>query len=179
MPAITKDGLAMMRWGLIPAWAKDEKIGYKMINARAETLYEKPMWKGIVKKNRCLIPANGFFEWQKREDGKQPYYIHMPSNELFSFAGLWECWSHDDKVWNTFTNITTLPNVEMEQIHNRMPVILDRISEHEWLFSDDKDVQIQMLVPLPDGSLRMHEVSKSVNLVKNNDGTLITPANSK
>src|SRR5689334_19370469 len=103
MPVITKDGLQIMRWGLIPVWAKDEKIGYKMINARAESIFEKLMWKGIVKRNRCIIPANGFYEWQKRDDGKQPFYIHLPKDELFAFAGIWETWKHDGKEWHTYS----------------------------------------------------------------------------
>lgn len=179
MPVITKDGLVVMRWGLIPAWAKDENIGYKMINARAETIYDKPMWKGIVKRNRCLIPANGFYEWQKRADGKQPFYIHLPDDELFAFAGLWETWKNDDKTWQTYTIITTSPNKEMEQIHDRMPVILSRDEEQEWLYSDDKEVQEEILNPLADKSLVMHEVSKDVNVVKTNVEALILPINSQ
>jgi len=178
MPVITKNGLEIMRWGLIPKWAKDEKIGYKMINARAETLYDKPMWKGIVKKQRCLIPANGFYEWQKRADGKQPFYIHLPGDELFAFAGLWEAWSHNDKVWNTYTIITTSPNAEMEPIHDRMPVILNRDEEQEWIFAENKELHEGILHPLPDSTLEMHEVSKDVNVVKVNAETLILPMNS-
>lgn len=179
MPVITKNGLEIMRWGLIPSWTKDEKIGYKMINARAETIYEKPIWRGIVKKQRCLIPANGFYEWQKREDGKQPFYIHLPDDELFAFAGLWESWNHDGKAWNTYTIITTSPNTEMESIHDRMPVILSRDEEQDWLFSDERDVQEGLLNPLGDRALEMHEVSKEVNIVKTNVDTMILPTNSK
>lgn len=179
MPVITKDGLQIMRWGLIPAWAKDEKIGYKMINARAETIFEKPMWKGIVKKNRCLIPANGFYEWKKVSDGKQPYYIHLPDEKLFAFAGIWEAWKHDGVEWHTYSIITTSPNGEMENIHDRMPVILEEEEEQDWLFADDQSTYEKFLNPLPDNSLRMHEVSKDVNVVKINRKELIGPVNSQ
>lgn len=173
MPVITTDGLQIMRWGLIPAWAKDEKIGFKMINARAETVFEKPMWKGIIKRNRCLIPANGFYEWKKQGDEKLPYYIHLSDEELFAFAGIWETWKHEGSEWNTFTILTTAPNSEMESIHDRMPVILDKSEEEDWLFAKDPGVYGSLLNSLPDNSLEMHEVSKEVNTVKVNNAVLI------
>ena len=178
MPVITSEGLDLMRWGLIPAWAKDEKIGYKMINARAETIFDKPMWKGIVKRSRCIIPANGFYEWQKRDDGKQPFYIHLPDEQLFSFAGIWETWKHEDKEWHTYSIITTSPNKEMEQIHDRMPVILSEKNEMDWIFASSQEDMEHLLKPLADNSLQMHEVSKDVNVVKTNNDKLILPINS-
>lgn len=179
MPVITTDGLQIMRWGLIPSWAKDEKIAYKMINARAETVFEKPMWKGIIKRNRCLIPANGFYEWKKQGGSKQPYFIHLPNEELFAFAGIWETWKHEGAEWNTYTILTTTPNNEMESIHDRMPVILDKNEEEDWLFSEERDIYGTFLDPLPNNSLEMHEVSKDVNIVKINNESLIGSLNSK
>lgn len=179
MPVITEDGLQLMRWGLIPVWAKDEKIGYKLINARSESLFEKPMWKGIVKKKRCLIPANGFYEWQKQEDGKHPFYIHPNDEEIFSFAGIWETWSHDGKDWNTYSIITTEPNKEMEKIHNRMPVILHRDDESQWLSAADQSEIEALLLPYQDNGLDIFEVSKDVNVVATNNKALIGPLSSK
>lgn len=113
MPVVTENGLLMMRWGLIPKWAKDEKIGYKLINARSETIFDKPMWKGIVKQRRCLVPANGFYEWKRGEDGKEPYFIHPKDQSMYAFAGIWESWNHDGNEIHTYTILTTTPNKEM------------------------------------------------------------------
>ena len=179
MPVMTNEGLEVMRWGLIPKWAKDEKIGYKLINARSETEFEKPMWKGIVKRNRCLVPANGFYEWQKRDDGKQPFYIHFPDERIFSFAGIWETWQHEGKEWHSYTILTTSPNKEMEPIHDRMPVILHPEDEAQWLAADtEEDIRV-LLAPLENGALETYEVSADVNTVRVNDKTLIGPLNSK
>jgi len=179
MPVYTAEGLDRMRWGLIPSWAKDEKIGYKLFNTRSETVYEKPMWKGIVKRNRCLIPANGFYEWKKSDDGKTPFYIHLPDEKLFSFAGIWETWKHEGKEWQTFSIMTTTPNKEMANIHDRMPVIIDRSDYDMWLSADDQSDIEALLQPIKDGSLVMHEVSKDVNTVKTNNDELLKPINSK
>lgn len=179
MPVVTNEGLEVMRWGLIPRWAKDEKIGYKLINARSETVFEKPMWKGIIKRNRCLVPANGFYEWQKRDGGKQPFYIHFPDEHIFSFAGIWETWLHEGKDWHTYSILTTSPNEEMESIHDRMPVILHPEDEAQWLAADtEEDIQV-LLVPLEDGELETYEVTPEVNTVRVNDETLIRPMNSE
>ncbi len=179
MPVGTADGLEMMRWGLIPAWAKDEKMGYKLFNTRSETVFEKPMWKGIVKRNRCLVPANGFYEWKKTEAGKIPQYIHLPDEKLFSFAGIWETWKHKGQDWHTFSIMTTTPNEEMTPIHDRMPVIVDREDYAMWLNADTEDEINALLQPLPNGTLQIHEVSPDVNIVKNNSEELIGPINSK
>jgi len=179
MPVITQDGLQMMRWGLIPPWAKDEKIGYKLINARSETIFEKPMWKKAVTHRRCLIPANGFYEWQKNSDGKKPFYIHMRNEELFSFAGIWETWKHEGQEWNTYSILTTQPNNEMKSIHDRMPVILHKEDEAQWLEADtEHDISV-LLEPYTNGVLDTYEVSSEVNTVKVNNKTLIGPMNSK
>lgn len=175
MPVITRDGLVLMRWGLIPRWAKDEKIGYKMINARSESVFEKPTWKGLIKSKKCLIPVNGFYEWQKTADGKQPFYIHPKDKGLMAFAGLWETWTHEGKDWHTYTILTTSPNKEMGSIHDRMPVILHREDESQWLNADTQGDIEALLRPIEDGSLEMYEVSKEVNTARTNEKSLLEP----
>lgn len=178
-PVITQDGLELMKWGLIPRWAKDKKIGYKMINARSESVFEKTTWKQLITKKKCLIPANGFYEWQKRDGGKQPFYIKPEDQDLFAFAGLWETWTHEGKDLHTYTILTTTPNEEMEEIHDRMPVIIHQGNESQWLFADtEEDIKV-LLQPYGDKTLEMFEVSKDVNTVKINNETLIGPVNSK
>lgn len=179
MPVITENGLEMMRWGLIPKWAKDEKMGYKLINARSESVFEKPMWKGLIKKQRCLIPANGFYEWQKEGSKKQPFYIHFPDERIFSFAGLWETWNHNGKEWDTYSILTTRPNNEMESIHDRMPVILHKEDEDQWMAAETEEDITALLEPYTNGVLETYKVSADVNAVKVNDNKLIGPINSK
>lgn len=126
--------LKWMRWGLIPSWAKDTKIGYKLINARAETLTEKPSFRNAFKHRRCLIIADGFYEWQKREKHKQPYYIQLRNKQPFAFAGLWETWQPEDgEAIISCTIITTEANALMQPIHDRMPVILSPDVYEQWL----------------------------------------------
>lgn len=137
------------------------------------------MWKGIVRRNRCLVPANGFYEWKKTEAGKIPYYIHLPGEQLFSFAGIWETWQHEGRDWHSFSIMTTTPNKEMEQVHDRMPVIIDREDYAMWLHADSDDEIRALLQPLPDGALEMHEVSQDVNVERNNSEELIGPVSSK
>lgn len=179
MPVITSDGLELMRWGLIPRWARDEKIGYKLFNARSESVFEKPLWKQVITKNRCLVPANGFYEWKRESDGKHPYYIHPDGKEVFSFAGVWETWKHAGRIWWTYSILTTEPNQEMAPIHNRMPVILYPDDEQAWLKADEHDQIMALLQPYDDGGLDMHEVSREVNVTATNDASLIGPLNSK
>ncbi|MFL5664263.1 MAG: SOS response-associated peptidase [Ktedonobacteraceae bacterium] len=143
MPVITADELGqrhleLMKWGLIPAWAKDPSIGYKLINARDDTIFEKPMWRSLVLKKRTLIPADGFYEWNRLPEGnkerKQPFYIHPKHSDVFSFAGVWETWKDvAGKELKTYSIITTAPNEEMSSVHNRMPVILHPEDEASWL----------------------------------------------
>jgi putative SOS response-associated peptidase YedK len=118
-----KRKLEMLRWGLIPSWAKDPAIGNKMINARAETVSEKPSFRKAFKVRRCLILADGFYEWQKTDNGKQPYHIKMQDDSPFAFAGLWETWKNGEEI-RSCTIITTDANDLMGEIHHRMPVIL-------------------------------------------------------
>lgn len=190
MPVILDRGegkvLELLRWGLVPVWAKDIKIGYKLINARSETLYEKSMWKSLIKSKRCLVPANGFYEWKKdatEPKKKQPFFIHPQEKKLFAFAGLWSSWKDVEGMeWNTYTIITTEPNKEMRNIHDRMPVILSQSDESAWLSHDndnDRGAIEALLRPYHDGGLTMFEVSSDVNVTKNNDQHLIYPINSQ
>jgi putative SOS response-associated peptidase YedK len=129
-----KNRLGELKWGLVPNWARDASIGYKMINARSETLLEKPAFRNLVNRKRCLIPADGFYEWKRAGDKKQPMRIMMKNQEIFSFAGLYDTWvSPAGEKISTCTIITTTPNRLMADIHNRMPVILRRENEAMWL----------------------------------------------
>lgn len=178
--AVINDGernrLGTLRWGLIPSWAKDEKIGYKMINARAETAAEKPSFRHAFKKKRCLIPANAFYEWKKEQDGKTPMLIHLEGDELFAFAGLWESWeSPEGEVVHSCTILTTQPNAVMADIHDRMPVILDKEAEKTWLDPNVQDPELlqKLIKPYEAEVLEVYEVSSAVNSPKNKGQELI------
>ncbi|MBZ0165757.1 MAG: SOS response-associated peptidase [Candidatus Omnitrophica bacterium] len=167
--------LTQVRWGLIPFWSKDDKIGYKMINARAETIGEKPAFRNSLKKKRCLIIADGFYEWQKRTDGKHPYRICRADGEPFAFAGIWDSWQQDDKEIRTCSIITTGPNTLMKDIHDRMPVILQEDQEEAWLSNIPVVEARQLLRPCPPDDLKAYEISKLVNSPSNNEADIIEP----
>lgn len=174
----SKNRLGRLRWGLIPPWAKDEKIGYKMINARAETVAEKPSFRKAFQKQRCIIPADSFYEWQRKDGAKIPMRIKLKNDELFAIAGLWESWkSPDGKVIHTCTAITTEPNALVRPIHNRMPVILKREDESAWLDprNDNVDFLGNMLLPFDERQMDAYSVSSAVNSPKNNEESLILP----
>lgn len=190
MPVIVEQGgerqLELMQWGLIPFWAKDPKIGYKLINARDDMIFDKPMWRSVILRKRCLIPADGFYEWQKIADGKkeckQPFYIHPKQIELFSFAGVWETWKDASGIEHkTYSIITTEPNKEMAAIHNRMPVILHPEDEPKWLESSrvTRSSVEPLLRPFEDNALNVYEVSSDVNSSRLNEASLIYPLNSQ
>ena len=167
---------AIMRWGLIPFWAKDPKIGARMINARAETVAEKPAFRNALKKRRCLVLADGYYEWQKTPVGKRPYRIVLRSGEPFAMAGLWEKWKdHQGNVVPSCTIITTEANDFLAPIHNRMPVILPRDAEGVWLDPDVKDSAslTGILAPYSDGALDAYEISTLVNYARNNGPEVI------
>jgi putative SOS response-associated peptidase YedK len=173
--------LVDLRWGLVPSWAKDVKTGYSMINARAETVAEKPSFKRPLKSRRCLIAADGFYEWQKYEDGsKQPYFIHLQKNEPFAFAGLWEHWEGKDelkgKVIESCTIIVTRANRLMQPIHDRMPVILPPKHYKEWLNPDIHDPKplLPLLMPLDPELMEAWPVSSAVNNPRNEGEELLT-----
>jgi len=157
---------AMVRWGLVPSWAKDERIGARMINARGETVAEKPSFRSAVKIRRCLIPADGFYEWVRTVDGKQPHYVHFSDGRPFAFAGLWERWSKGEAgPLDTCTIITTTPNDLMADLHDRMPVILPQALYEEWLEPAplDLDRLQEVLVPHPAEGMEAYPVSTYVN----------------
>lgn len=160
--------LVNCHWGLIPHWARDTRL--QPINARAETITDKPFFKSIFKKRRCLIPVNGFYEWQAADGKKQPYYCRLKDSELFAFAGLWDRWEQDDKIIESCTIITTEANISMNPIHHRMPVILDPVDYDDWLQLADRD----LLVPYR-GKMKCYPVSTDVNNPENNSKSLIQP----
>ncbi len=167
---------AFMRWGLIPFWAKDPKIGARMINARAETVAEKPAFRNALKKRRCLVLANGYYEWQRTPTGKRPFRIILKSGEPFAMAGLWETWKDPQgNVVPSCTIITTSANDYLAPIHNRMPVILPRDSEELWLDSriDNPASLTYMFAPSPDDALDAYQVSTMVNYARNNGHELL------
>ena len=160
--------LSSLKWGLIPSWAKDLKKTKPMINARIETIAEKPFFKSALKTRRCIIPADGFFEWRQDPDTGQkiPTYIHLPDKAMFGFAGLWDRWtSEDGEVLRTCTIITMPANSFMQTIHDRMPAILPPQNETSWLNQAETDVStlLSLLVPIDSSSLASFAVSKAVN----------------
>ncbi len=173
------DTAVELRWGLVPSWARDLTIGAKMINARSETVDEKPAFRTAFKRRRCLIPANGFYEWHRNDDGtKTPMYIHLNDRAIFAFAGLWEVRHADDgKVLRTCTIITTHANAFMESIHDRMPVILHRDDYAAWLTPGDADTAElkSLLLPYDDAAMAAYPVSKAVNRAGHSSPELIQP----
>lgn len=165
-----------LRWGLIPSWAKDPSMGNRLINARAETVHEKPSFKSSLRKRRGLVPADGFYEWQVRDQGKVPQYIRLRTGGLMAFAGLWSEWDSGKETLRTFTIITTTANRELEPVHARMPVIL--LPEHygDWMSPDTSSEQvITLLGPLREGLLEHYPISKTVNSPKNDGEECIAP----
>jgi putative SOS response-associated peptidase YedK len=169
--------LEMFHWGLIPSWAKDPSIGNKMINARAETVSEKPSFRSAFKKRRCLILADGFYEWQKTDDGKQPYHIKMQDDSPFAFAGLWEIWKDEEEI-RSCTIITTAANDLMDEIHHRMPVILPPDDYDMWLDPDfdEKEPLTSLLKPYSSDKMEAYIVSRRVNKPSNNEPSVVEPA---
>jgi len=169
------DTLQFFRWGLIPSWAKDASIGNKMINARAETLTEKPSFKNAFRNRRCLVPATGFFEW-RRDRERTPFNISLKSREPFCFAGLWDKWvTSDGEILHTFTIITTPPNTLMEQIHDRMPAILQRPDEQRWITPQDDLTLSGLIKPYPSELMEAWPVSKLVNSPGNDTSQTLEP----
>lgn len=166
-----------LRWGLVPSWAKDLSIGNKMINARAETLLEKPAFKRALARRRCLIPADGFYEWQAQGKEKQPMFIHFRNSRIFAFAGLWEEWqSPDGSPLRSCTIITGAPNGLLSTMHDRMAVILPPELEAHWLDpAIDAEEAHQMLRVFPDDELEAFPVNRRVGNVQFDDATCIAP----
>ena len=178
--------LDAFRWGLVPFWAKDPATGYKMINARAESVTDKNAYKRAFQKRRCIIPADGFFEWKKipGQKAKQPYFIHRADGEPMAFAGLWEVWRPADdedrtsEPLRTCTIITGEPNEKVADIHDRMPVMLPPSAWAEWLDPENDDVETlgKFLVPAPATLYALHPVTRAVNNVREKGPELIDPA---
>ena len=176
--------IKLMRWGLVPFWAKDPTIGNRLINARAETITEKASFKTPLKKNRCLVPASGFYEWKKDEriKTKIPIYFRLKNEQPFAFAGIWDDWKkpEGDRLL-TFTIITTMANELMKPIHDRMPVILHSNDESKWLDPEliDLDSLVTLLIPYPSDLMKAYEVSTIVNSPKNDSLHCISQLNPK
>jgi putative SOS response-associated peptidase YedK len=183
IPAVINTGssnkLGELRWGLLPSWAKDDKIGSKMINARAESLLEKPSFKRLVSSRRCIIPSDGFYEWKVQGNNKQPMRIVMRDGGIFSMAGLYDIWMDPEgNKLSTCTIITTTPNDLMAEIHNRMPVILKPEDETEWLDRGNQDSTslIKLLKPYDQNKMRAYPVTTAVGNVRNDTKELIEEA---
>jgi putative SOS response-associated peptidase YedK len=169
--------LEMLRWGLVPSWADDPDIGARMINARSETAPEKPSFRRAFRGRRCLIAADGFYEWKREDGGKQPYYFRMQDGRPFAFAGLWESWDKGGGELLTCAILTTRPNSVAAEIHDRMPVILPHDAYNAWLDPDaDKEELGELMIPYPGNDLETYPVSRFVNSPRNNDERCIEPA---
>ena len=174
--------LVLMKWGLIPRWAKDTAMASKMINARAETAHEKPTFKPALKHRRCLIPADGFYEWKKNGGGKQPFFIRLKEEKPFAFAGLWDRWEgqigDEESTIESCTILTTSANDLMKPLHDRMPVILDPRDYDLWLDPavEDADKVRPLLVPYPPALMTSFPVSTHVNSPRYDDPLCIAPA---
>ncbi len=170
--------LSLARWGLVPSWSKDSSAAARMINARSETADTKPAFRDALKFRRCLIPADGFYEWQKNGRAKQPYCFEVRDGELFAFAGVWESWRDaSGKVLETFSILTTTPNAVTAAIHDRMPVILDPDSYDLWLDPGMTDVPAaaDLLKPCDARLMRCYPVSSRINHVANDDEACSMP----
>lgn len=177
LPGKNSRQLDMLRWGLIPSWAKDMKIGYKMINARVETLAQKPSFRAAFKKRRCLIAADGFYEWHHAGKAKQPIYLHLKNGAVFAFAGLWESWlSPEGNPVESCTIITTSPNELIREIHDRMPVILPPEQYETWLQDSTPDHCLPpLLMPYPAEAMQAYPVGPIVNSPQNDSPACILP----
>ncbi|MFC2100874.1 SOS response-associated peptidase [Bacteroidota bacterium] len=169
--------LSYYRWGLIPFWAKDKAIGNKMINAKAETITEKPSFKNPFKSKRCLVLSDGFYEW-KKGIVKVPYRITLLDKSLFAMAGLWDTWkAPEGELIHSFTIITTKANEIMEPIHNRMPVILKREDEQKWLHQEKPEELLPLLNPYPADEMFVYPISNLVNSPRNDTAEILTARN--
>lgn len=178
--------VTQLKWGLVPSWAKDPEVGNRMINARSETITEKPSFREAFKKRRCIIPSSGFYEWQKSASGgggKQPFYFYLKEKEAFGFAGLYEEWidNQTGELLETCTIITTTANAVLKPVHDRMPVILAATDYDEWLDEKQTDTERlqRLLMPYSAAAMASHTVSRAVNIPTTDEAGLIEPINSK
>ncbi len=179
LPVITNDksiGFNFFRWGLIPFWAKDISIGNKLINARSETILEKPSFRNAFRQRRCLVSADAFYEWKQEVKEKIPYRIFLKNQNIFSMAGIWEkCKLPNGETIFSFAIITTQPNTLMTKIHNRMPVILDKKGEDLWINNTDEKELTNLLKPFPAEQMTAYRISNLVNSPRNNSPKIIEP----
>jgi len=166
---------ALLRWGLVPRWAKDPKLATRLNNARGETVAQKPSFRDAYRRRRCLVPANGFYEWRRIGDRKQPYYIAPAQGALFAFAGLWERWEGAGGPLETCAIVTTDANAPMQAIHDRMPVIVPPQDHARWLDCRASADVSDLLVACPADAIRTHPVSTAVNRASNESPELIEP----
>jgi len=177
-PADTKPEAAMLKWGLVPFWAKDAVIGARMINARAETVAQKPAFRQAFKRRRCVILADGFYEWHTEDGRKTPYFISLKTDRPFAMAGLWESWDKTDQPpLETCAIITTTASKSIGKLHDRMPVILDAPTATDWIQAErDPDALIAMLKSYDDEDIQAWPVNRTVNNPVNQGATLIERA---
>jgi len=180
IPIITDSApkrLTLVQWGLVPSWSKDPSIGSRMFNARCETVAEKPSFRNAFKRRRCLVPADGFYEWMKDGSKKRPFFIHLSDRDVFAFAGLWETWQGADGTeLESCTIITTEPNALVRPLHNRMAVILHDTDYGTWLDPETpQPVLLDMLQPYPAEAMAAYEVSPAVGNYRNEGPELIEP----
>jgi putative SOS response-associated peptidase YedK len=174
-----KRRFALVRWGLIPSWVKDPKAFALLINARGESVNDKPAFRNAMKYRRCLIPADGFYDWQRQGNGRRPFYVSRKGGGPFAFAGLWETWrGPNGEEMETAAIVTTTASRSVAHIHERMPVMLEPEAFDLWLDCAKVDAQTAstLIAPVPDERLQLHEVSAAVNAVANDDASLIAPA---
>ena len=163
-----------MKWGLVPSWAQNNEIGNKLINARSETLNEKPSFRDSLENQRCLVPADGFIEWK----GKKPYYIRFKDHRLFAFAGLWSTWDSGEKPLHSYTIITTEADKTLYSLHSRMPVILHPENYEKWFFNNSNSLASLFTAPKKQ-ELEYFEISTAINFPKNNEFNLLQPSRQK
>jgi len=168
--------IELFQWGLVPSWATDVSIGNRMINARAETLADKPSFKRLLKNRRCLVLADGFYEWRKEGKTKVPMWFKLKRGESFVFAGLWDAWKQPDgTALRSYAIVTTEPNEVLVPIHNRMPVILSDRDALEWVSGDEIGRALSLLKPFPAELIEGYDVSKLVNNPQNDTADCIAP----
>lgn len=184
VPVLVRNGEALeatsFYWGLVPAWAKDRKMQSRLINARAESVAEKPSFRSAFRRRRCLVLANGYYEWVKRNNEKQPYYIHLQSHRPFAFAGLWEKWLDENGTpYLSCSIITCAANERLTALHQRMPVVLPKSTHATWLQSEtDRQTLIDLLKPAANDAFNAIAVSRFVNAPNHEGPDCIKPLQS-
>lgn len=178
LPVLVKESplhVELMKWGLIPHWSKTSMVKFSTMNARAETITTSPTYKDAFLHHRCLVPCNGFYEWRKNDDGtKTPFFIHLINQTSFAMAGIWDTWKDaEGKEMKTYSVVTTTPNELMSSIHNRMPVILSKDDEDNWLDTTIPHTEaLSLLKPFNSSYMEAYKISDRVNSVKNNNQDL-------